>query len=187
MKKLIILFFITSFCFSQEPSALFKMDFKNLTKSKDNLLIKYEFVTAKYDTIIDNLFQETPNWVKEELISKIDNTHLYIYIENKFICNPKKGSVISLKVKDKYTNKVMNIFIRISFDLDYGEEIELKNLIFLQGNYFLDMCKSIKKYEITQNDFNTKSCDLQNISRYKIGFKKLNDLIKNHKYINTKT
>ncbi len=105
---------------------------------------------------------------------------------------PKKGYLIGLYIKEVKTNGIMRIYIRICNDLWYRQKIYIKNLQFNEGNYFYDMCTSIKQYEINYNylcpDKILKKnygvdphLDLEKYTYHKISIKKLNRIIKKYK------
>jgi hypothetical protein len=105
---------------------------------------------------------------------------------------PQKGSVIGLYLQNKTTNEIMRIFIRICKDLYYNVRISLKDLKFIKGSYFYDMCSSEKRYEINytylcphrtqKNNYGINPfLELEDYATHLVTLKKLKKIIKKNK------
>jgi hypothetical protein len=183
LKQWMLLVFLFACClkgYTQEPPPYFTFDYRKLAANKDSLLQRFEFSTFNFK---DSLQVERGNkfdWEKEILISSLNNNTASIFIYSESLAIPYKGSIIRLSIGNKYSKKIMNIFIRVSYDIGYGDFITLKHLRFYPGNYFFDMCGGLSsEYKIpAQSSTLTRSIDLTRIRGCTISLKKLNNIIK---------
>lgn len=170
----LLLFIQSFFCFAQEPPAIFKLKYSLLETDSLNVtsLYKINSPSLKYYKESKNTYLTDEYWNKYKDEIKIDKEFLYLYMGNPY---PRRNDIIILNVFKKGKSK-MTIFVKINFNLDYGEKLYLKGINFVEGNYFIDL-SSLKKESNDLNDYDKKEIDLSNIKDYKISQKKLNQKI----------
>jgi len=196
MKHLIIISFllVSTKGFLQEPPAIFKFNFKQISKDSTDLFEKYEIRTFAYKEKIESVKNghlDLINYVVEEngisnIQSKYEYKLHYYWIENNDISVyidgllPGTEEITLLSLRKIHTNQYFNIYVRFCRHLEIGEKVFLDKLKFKEGNYFYDMCESKEKYEIEcQDDYNL-SIDLSNLKWHRISINKLNKIkIKN--------
>jgi hypothetical protein len=217
MKKLINLILIISsaFCFAQEPFPVFKIKYSlleadsinvcNLYKLRSTSLKEYKeeeklYFTEKYWSFFNEQYYAclemlkgctdcSDSYTECSCENKyVNSTFLYVPIQQ-FSPIPK-NEIIALNIFKIKDESVMTIFIKTSFDLDFGEKLYLKNLKFIEGNYYIDLQELIKngnntilnKYQIGPDTYGgyyafEKEMDLSNIKKYKINNKELDKII----------
>jgi hypothetical protein len=168
--------------YAQQPPPYFTFDYRRLAVNKDSLLKRFEFSTFNFKDSFQVEQGNKLDWEKERLISSINNSSAYIFIYSESLAIPYRGSIIRLSLTNKYSKKIMNIFIRTAHNIGYGEEVKLLNLRFYPGDYFLDMCGLSPGHNVfsPQTPSDKKSIDLIKIKRNKITLKKINNIIKDH-------
>jgi hypothetical protein len=184
MKRWLLLFLCLTICslagYTQQPPACFTFNYHKLATNKDSLLQRFEFSTFNFRDSMQAEQGNKFNWEKERLISNITGNSVDIYIYSESLAIPYKGSLVRLSLTNKYSKKSMNIFIRLAYDIGYGERISLLNLRFYPGDYFWDMCKPLPAHNNsrTPGASDKKSIDLMKIKYNKTTLKKLNTIIK---------
>jgi hypothetical protein len=158
----IILSFVACFSYSQEPPAIFKLKYSLLNVDANHLTSDY-----KVDSPSLNNYKKSKNayltesyWDNYKDRIRIDNEFVYLYMGNPF---PRENDIIILNLFRKDDSK-MSIFIKINFDLDFGELLYLKDLRFMEGLFFIDLSHSKKK----RNNLYNKEINLDHIEVYKI-------------------
>lgn len=171
----ILLFIQSFFCFAQEPPAIFKLKYSLL--EKDSIKIKHHFKidspSLEYYKKSKNTYLTDEYWKNYRDRIRTDTEFMYIYMGNPY---PRKNDIIILNIikNDKST---MSIFIKINFNLDYGEKLYLKEIYFAKGIYFIDLSHIKKETSNTYlYDYN-KEIDCSKIKKYRITQKKLNKKI----------
>jgi hypothetical protein len=166
-----ILLFVTCFSYSQEPPAIFKLKYSLLNVDAKHLTNEY-----KIDSPSLNNYKKSKNayliesyWNNYKDRIRIDNEFVYLYMGNPF---PRENDIIILNLFRKDDSK-MSIFIKINFDLDFGELLYLKDLRFIEGLFFIDLSHSKNK----MNNLYYKEINLDHIEVYKISSKKLDQKI----------
>ncbi len=163
---------------AQEPPPVIKVNIDGKTGSMEIFLAKYKISTF---ALRDSIYSETLDLSKrenEDLIRNIEDDIIYLYIYTETILLPKKGDIIRFSLRERKSNSEMNVFIRLTHNMDFGEEFELTNLTFIPGDFFLDKCDSKKRYQINKAPLN--QVDLTAVKKHKISVKKLNRIIKKH-------
>ncbi|MEN2416004.1 hypothetical protein [Flavobacterium mesophilum] len=176
MKNIIyILFFAQSLvCFAQEPPAIFKLKYSFLKTDSLHVLDDYKInsPSVEYYKKSKNNYLTPEYWKEYKDNIKLDNEFLYIYMGHAY---PRENDIIILNIfKDTAR---MSIFIKINFDLDFGEKLYLKNLNFEEGNYFIDLSLSNLKVEKSAQFHKEKEVDLSSIKKYSVTQNTLNQKI----------
>lgn len=172
----IILFIQSSFCFAQEPPAIFKLKYSLL--EKDSISVENHFKidspSLKYYKKSKNTYLTAEYWKNYKDKIRLDKEFMYIYMGNPY---PRKNDIIILNIL-KSDQSIMSIFIKINFDLDFGEKLYLKEINFAEGNYFIDLSHIKKESSNTYlYDYDKKEIDCSKIKKYRITQKKLNKII----------
>ncbi|MDQ6531026.1 hypothetical protein [Flavobacterium sp. LHD-85] len=173
----IILSFGTLLCYSQEPPAIFKLKYSLLNTDSNHLVSAYRINSPSLDYYkkSKNAYLTESYWDNYKDRIRIDDEFAYLYMGNPF---PRENDIIILNIFRKDDIK-MSIFIKINFDLDFGEFLYLKGLKFAEGNFFIDLSQSKKEINnLYISNYNKKEVDLSNIEVYKISSKNLD-----HKFI----
>lgn len=142
IKNILLLFLWTNLSFNQQQPPFFKIEYNKLSPIKDYLF----------------------NTSKTTYIFKTDEKYLYIYTGL-----AEKGEIIQLKIKNKLNNKIMNIYVKTSQDIGWGDFIEINNLNFVKGNFFFNL-----------NDLTTKSQSIESQNYHNVGILNISTL-KKHK------
>lgn len=75
-------------------------------------------------------------------IDKATNDVVNVFFE---LVNSKKieaNSYIRISFLERESGKEMNIYIKTKADILFGETLNLKNISFIEGTFFYDMCKT---------------------------------------------
>ena len=148
MKAIYIIFFFiyNVFSYEQYVPPMFKICLSDIPICEEDISIYsfYSFETAYFNKTGYHSF--TTN----NPIYRQQNKYIYILTGN---FNPKKGDVFRLNISKKKSGEILSIYIRVSYDLAEGEVIEIKNLEFINGNYWFDMCAEERSYHIKAKEF----------------------------------
>jgi hypothetical protein len=177
MKRIIFILLsitLSNYSFSQEPYPFFAIDYIRLSSSMENLLTDYTLQSYTYE---DFEFYNKVELIKldESRFWKTDNyVNIPIYGRR-----PKKSNLFLLKIISKNNNKSVNLFIRTSYNIGFGEFVKVTNISFISGNYFFDMCNSKKKFKINGKRDST-IIDCEKLKKHSISLRKLKRLIKKY-------
>jgi hypothetical protein len=178
MKKcfftILVILSLTNSSFCQEPDAFFKINCRNFSPDLKEVTTNYTFSSFTTNDII---------YFNSNMLKKINQDRVWLkegYFYFSICCKiPKKSEIIVLKIFENRTKKSMLLFIRCSYNFDWGEYLEINNLNFYEGNYFFDMCNSKKKFRINGESENSV-IDCENLNNHLICLKKLKRLIKKY-------
>ncbi|WP_374172796.1 hypothetical protein [Flavobacterium tructae] len=172
----IILSFGAFICYSQEPPAIFKLKYSLLNTDSNHLLSEYRIDSPSLDYYkkSKNTYLTDSNWDNYNNRIRIDNEFAYFYMGNPF---PRENDIIILNIFRKDDIK-MSIFIKINFNLDFGEFLYLKGLKFTEGIFFIDLSQSKKNGNNLYTKGYNKEINLDSIEVYKISSRKLDQKIK---------
>jgi hypothetical protein len=156
IKNILLLFLWTNLSFAQQPPPFFKIEYNKLSPTKNSIIEDYIFNTSKTTYIF-----------------KTDEKYLYIYTSL-----AEKGEIIQLKIKNKLNNKIMNIYVKTSQDIGWGDFIEINNLNFVKGDFFFNLNDSTTKSQSieSQNYHNVGILEISTLKKHKISKRKLKKL-----------
>jgi hypothetical protein len=165
---------------AQEPPPYFKFAYSKIDSDKDSLLSRYEFTTFIFRDSVYAVNSPELDWEKEMLIWNLDDEFMSMYMYGHEVRLPQRGDIIMLGLKRKRVEESMKIFIRVTKNFRYKEEIRLNNLQFKEGTYFFDMCASKKKYKIPEGGTGQTEIAIRNVRKRSVSTAKLNELLKQH-------
>lgn len=154
MKTLMTLFFLCSplLVLGQEPNPMFFL------KNAAELELKYHFGSLFFsEQITEEDISKFVKNGKKGFFSEQENSKSFAggnaYSYENYLIVPiskqiSKGEIYSLHIREKSTDKVMNLFIRSAERMGYGYTVGLDQFQFKEGNYFYDFCRSKRKYKV---------------------------------------
>ncbi|MEM7038270.1 MAG: hypothetical protein AAF570_14900, partial [Bacteroidota bacterium] len=164
--------------FAQEPPPQIELDYRHLAAGESALRADFEFDTRMFRGLVRPPSVELPAEEKARLIRSVEGQRISLYLYNENIRLPQQCDLIRLTIRSKTSEARMDIFIRVDFDMRYGETLALGALRFQPGTYFLDFRASKKRFTVQGGRESEPPIAVERWSKHKVSERKLNRILK---------
>lgn len=144
----LVIFITTGTIYAQVPPPRLILDFTDS---------EIQYVENNYELSVNLINQYSKELSDLEFCRRVKYENSY-FVGNSFytyLANsneyPKKGSSLLISIENKKTHLVMQVIMRLCVDLSPQIDLIISDILFKEGIYFLDMCKSKGKYKVKEN------------------------------------